>query len=685
MSVPVPHRSSFTHSTLQLIEKNADAFRLSDALFFRGAWTANVAEKERRTYQPVVLIDGVRIRIARCGCSPTMRGDDLCRHIAILLERMHDGAGRLISEDFGASVWWKVGLSAFAEGVAAPAVEGEDDAREQMLRRMVLSPAEQQLLSRGAGRQKLLFELSDWYRWSKQMFLHGHGAEVKLTIRDGAARLAAGSGEGVALPPAAVEHLVTSAPELVAASGYEIRPDGVTPSLRIEIARGRELRLAPVLLSATGLVHERAAVPRFGRWFLVGDRFASPAHTSPMFADRSERDQGLLFEVRPSAGVPLDRETTIDEEEVFAFIEKHQDELARMPEALAPVEVRNARPVRLDGEVVFDFSSQHRDLLEVDVRFAIPGTDDEITAASIAKARRDGVRALIREHVWIDIADAQFDWIEETKFGSNGRMLVTKLELMRIRGSLRGQAVFRGNDECAPVFALFDEVRAASSGSAPDPVAMNLYAYQQTGYQWLWLLQQNGFGGLLCDDMGLGKTHQAIALIRGVTHVDPSRTVLVVCPTSVVDHWRERLDRYAPGAAVTLTTYGLVRSRIEQFRGKRFDLMVLDEAQTVKNADTATHQALRAIEKRIAVGLTGTPIENHEGELKTLLDFVVPGYLPKHVPERSTLRRLVRPFVLRRTKDQVLTELPPKIVDKRFCELTPEQKALYGRVLEARV
>jgi SNF2 family DNA or RNA helicase len=111
---------------------------------------------------------------------------------------------------------------------------------------------------------------------------------------------------------------------------------------------------------------------------------------------------------------------------------------------------------------------------------------------------------------------------------------------------------------------------------------------------------------------------------------------------------------------------------------------VLDEMQTIKNTDTATHHALRAIEKRIAVGLTGTPVENHEGELKALLDFVVPGYLPKYVDDRSTLQRLVRPFVLRRTKAQVLTELPPKIVDKRYCELTSEQRALYRQVLLAR-
>jgi SNF2 family DNA or RNA helicase len=184
--------------------------------------------------------------------------------------------------------------------------------------------------------------------------------------------------------------------------------------------------------------------------------------------------------------------------------------------------------------------------------------------------------------------------------------------------------------------------------------------------------------------MGLGKTHQAIALIRAVMLTNPAAQVLVVCPTSVLDHWREKLARYAPGNEVTLTSYGIVRSRVEQFRGRHFDLVVLDEMQMIKNADTATHQVLRAIDKGITIGLTGTPIENHERELLALLEVVVPGYMPRHVEERATLQRLVRPFVLRRTKQQVLTQLPPKIVDKRYCELTPGQRTIYRRVLEAR-
>ena len=670
--VPVRYRSAFSSSTLKTIETHDARFRIAEPLFFRNAYTANVTENDRRTFAPVVVLEPARVQSARCTCVAWMRADDLCRHVAILVARLAAEDGAMPAERFDTSVWRAVAFASFEDGRNIVHADGSD-AREQLLRKYVLSEAEQELIRRGSGSARLQFETSPWYRWSKEMFLRGEAAGVRLELRDGAFFLG-----DIALPANAVEHILNTAPSLVEASGFEVAPFSLTPSLRVEITRQRALRFTPVLL-AGGVIHERSSLPQFGRWFLAGNRFLSAVAASPMFAERAAGGQAALFEVRPSAGLPCDRETVIAEEDVFDFLERHRDELAKLPPALAPESLRNAKPVRLAGEVIFEFAPPHRDFLEVEITF-----EHGVTAADIAKARKDGVRALIREHVWIDVTDPQFAWLDEATLGPRGHVLVTKLELLRIRGSLRGTAVFRGDTSCEKVFRMFDEVQVAGDAPSPAALGLDLYAYQQTGYHWLWLLQQNGFGALLCDDMGLGKTHQAIALIRAVTSVDPSQKVLVVCPTSVVDHWREKLARYIPGVEVTLTTYGIVRSRIEQFRGKRFDLVVLDEMQTIKNADTATHHALRAIDKRIAVGLTGTPIENHEGELKSLLDFVVPGYLPKHVDDRGMLQRLVRPFVLRRTKQQVLTELPPKIVDKRYCELTTEQRALYRRVIEGR-
>ena len=677
MPVPDRYRSAFSSSTLKTIETHAARFRVADALFFRSAYTANVTENERRTFQPLLVLEPARVQSSRCTCVAWMRADDLCRHAAMLLAQLASDDGALPAEKYDQSVWRAIAFASFSEGREMHA--GGGDPREQLLRKYVLTEQEQALLRRGSGSARLLFESSPWYRWSKEMFVRGGAGQARLEWRDGAFALHAGA-DAIVLPDSAVEHVIAAAPELLTSGGFEIAPQSVTPSLRIDVTRGRALRFSPVLIGSGGVVLDRAALPRFGKFFLAGKRFVSPLAAPPMFVEQSDANQALLFEVRRAAGLPYDRETVVAEEDVFAFVERHRAELAAMPESLAPESVRNARPVRLEGEVIFDFSPPAKDLFEVAIRFA----PDDISAAEIAKARRDGIRALIRGNIWIDVADPQFAWLDEAKIGPSGHVLVTKLELLRIRGSLRGRAVFRGDRACERVFRMFDELQ--TDGDAPSPAALglDLYAYQQTGYHWLWLLQQNGFGALLCDDMGLGKTHQAIALISAVTRADPSQSVLVVCPTSVIDHWRDKLARYIPHVPVTLTTYGLVRTRIEQFRGKRFDLVVLDEMQTIKNADTATHHALRAIDKRIAVGLTGTPIENHEGELKALLDFVVPGYLPKHVEERATLQRLVRPFVLRRTKAQVLTELPPKIIDKRFCELTSEQRALYRRVMESR-
>ena len=678
--MPIPDRflSSFSSSTLRTVETHAAQFRVSEPLFFRGAYTANVTENERRKFAPVIVLDPARVISSRCTCNPAMRLNDLCRHLAVLLDRMSGEDGALPSEKFEQSVWRAIAFASFSEGREMHAEDG--DPREQMLRRCVLTDQEQALLRRGSGSARLLFEASPWYRWSKEMFLRGtDGAKLELQERE--LHLVLPSTR-ITLPSSAVEHVIHAAPELVTSSGFEIAPQALSPSLRIEITRSRALRFTPVLLSTGGAVLDREALPKFGRYFLAGNRFASPAAADPMFVEQRERQQASLFEVRSSAGVPYDRETVIAEDDVFAFVERHQSELASLPETLAPESVRNAKPVRLDDEVLFDFAGQHKGLLEVAITFH--AGSETITAAEIARARRDGIRALIRGSLWIDVTDPQLAWLDDATIGPHGHVLVTRLELLRIRGSLRGKCVFRGDPSCESIFRLFDEIQTDSDAPSPAACGIDLYGYQQTGYQWLWLLQQNNFGGLLCDDMGLGKTHQAMALIAAFALTNPAAEILVVCPTSVIDHWREKLARYIPGVPVTLTTYGLVRSRFEQFRGKRFDLLVLDEMQTIKNADTATHHALRGIEKRVAVGLTGTPIENHEGELKALLDFVVPGYLPKHIDDRITLQRLVRPFVLRRTKAQVLTELPPKIVDRRFCELTSDQRLLYRRVLEAR-
>ena len=425
-----------------------------------------------------------RLSSSRCTCSARMRPNDLCRHLAVLVDRMAGDDGLLPSEKFEQSVWRAIAFTSFSEGRQMHAEDG--DPREQMLRRYVLTEQEQALLSRGSGSARLLFEASPWYRWSKQLFLRGPIEGAKLELREGAVALvleggaqsAEGGGEStrseIPLAPAAVEHVIASAPEIVTASGFEIAPQSLAPSLRIEITRNRALRFAPVLLAGSTVL-DRDALPKFGKYFLTGNRFASPVAAPPMFVEAGDRPQAALFEVRSSAGLPYDRETVIAENDVFAFVERHRRELAALPEELAPEAVRNARPVRLDGDVTFDFAAPHKDFLEVEIAFDAGA--EIITAADIARARRDGVRALIRGSLWIDVTDPQFAWLDDATIGPQGHVLVTKLELLRIRGSLRGKAMFRGDLSCERVFRLFDEVQTDADAPSLASLGIDLYGY----------------------------------------------------------------------------------------------------------------------------------------------------------------------------------------------------------------
>ena len=691
-------RSFFRESTLRAVAESGDKLAIRKPLFFRSAFTAQVQENERRTFTAVAVVDDMRLTKWRCTCAEDLRPGDLCRHIAKLLIHASDG-GDFINERYQSSIWRAVAFSLFSERKEPP--DATEDARDKMLRNLVMTAQEQELVKRGSVTPRVAFEASPWFHWSRDRFVENPQlANVKLERNAGQFFLRYGD-IGVALTDGAVEGVIASGGvSLLRESGYEVREEMLVPSFRVELTEDRELKFIPVVIDWRGKPRLRGGLERFGKWFFLDGVFATIAKAEPLFADHSSTTQGSLFDPRPVSGLPFDRETVIAEEGVLRFIEKHRETLASMREDLVPEAIRDARPVRLDDEVLFEFGRAANGLF--DLRISLRAGEELVSIAEIARARKDGIRALNRGRIWIDVADPQFAWTDHIRIGSDGHAIVTKLEYFRIRGSLRGKAVYSGPADLEATFRLFDFVDTTGDAPATSDLGMDLYGYQQTGYRWLWNLQANDFGALLCDDMGLGKTHQAMAVIRALT-MKGARTLpyLVVCPTSLVDHWREKLAKYAPSlevdvhrgggrdvkpsADVVVTSYGVIRSDLERFRRIRFDVVVADEIQTIKNRDTATHQALRAIERRTAIGLTGTPIENHTGELAALLDFVVPGYLPANsLEDGPMLRRLVRPFVLRRTKTQVLTELPPKIVDKRYCELLPEQMLMYKRVLDSR-
>ncbi len=231
-----------------------------------------------------------------------------------------------------------------------------------------------------------------------------------------------------------------------------------------------------------------------------------------------------------------------------------------------------------------------------------------------------------------------------------------------------------------------------------------LRPYQRLGAAWLWHLHRAGLGGILADEMGLGKTLQALALICAVQ--SSGGKSLIVCPASLVENWRREATRFAPHLEVfvhrgsqrlesagdlppwdvVITSYGTLARDRDLFAPAEFACVVADEAQHVKNRRSQNAQALRSLRSSGRFLLTGTPVENSLDDLRSLFEFILPGYLER-VPQGARteerawfderLRAKTAHYILRRTKLAVAPELPARIEQVVWCELEPEQAALY--------
>jgi superfamily II DNA or RNA helicase len=247
-----------------------------------------------------------------------------------------------------------------------------------------------------------------------------------------------------------------------------------------------------------------------------------------------------------------------------------------------------------------------------------------------------------------------------------------------------------------------------------------LRPYQKDGVAWLRFLRENGFGGILADEMGLGKTVQTLAFARWVREQQPAAApMLIVCPTSLVPNWVAEARKFTPSLKVLalhgpdrhasfeliprqdliVTSYALIRRDAERYRELEFDTVVLDEAQHIKNRQTQNALAVKAVRSRFRLVLTGTPLENSVLDLWSIFDFLMPGYLgtaqdfreryeqpitkARDTQAQSRLARRLRPFLLRRLKREVAADLPAKLEQVAFCELTTDQRAVYQQVIEA--
>lgn len=247
----------------------------------------------------------------------------------------------------------------------------------------------------------------------------------------------------------------------------------------------------------------------------------------------------------------------------------------------------------------------------------------------------------------------------------------------------------------------------------PLGIKAELRDYQKTGFNWLNFLDEFGWGGILADDMGLGKTLQAITFIQHIVDKNPDATNLVVVPKSLVFNWIKELEKFAPKLKaiayygplrhqykaeltkhqVIIATYGSVRSDVTDFRNMDLNYVILDESQAIKNPDALVSKSVKLLKAKNRICMTGTPVENNTFDLYSQLDFLNPGMLgavdffkkeyanpidkDKDEFAVQNLRRLVYPFVLRRTKEEVAKELPEKVETVIYCEMGAQQRNVY--------
>ncbi len=249
----------------------------------------------------------------------------------------------------------------------------------------------------------------------------------------------------------------------------------------------------------------------------------------------------------------------------------------------------------------------------------------------------------------------------------------------------------------------------------PNSVKATLRPYQQKGYEWMLLLGEAGAGGCLADDMGLGKTLQTICLLAYRIEHDPGSRHLIVCPSSLIYNWQRELEKFLPSALtlvhhgagrsmaaleqevqVVITSYGTVRSDIAAFSAIAYTTVVLDESHTIKNPSAQVTTAVNQLQAAMRIALSGTPVMNNTFDLYAQLNFLLPGMFGSqeffrrqyadsidrhHDPEKTlALQKLTAPFILRRTKQQVASDLPDKTEMIMWCSMGPEQKLLYEEI-----
>ncbi len=411
-----------------------------------------------------------------------------------------------------------------------------------------------------------------------------------------------------------------------------------------------------------------------------------------------------------------DESFTVVTNDIPAFLETNHRALHHSDNIIDPL-LLNMSIRDLPDRLVIESFEEQDDWCFLSLQYGIGNTS--ITLKDIASAREKELNCLPGKE-WLQLDKTPLSWLynlasERLNPDGSGKIRLSYREVLALTSIIPEVRITIREDSSKKRFKrLIDSSSWTDEASLAD-VPDHLRSYQRNGLAWLNQLYRLGIGGLLADDMGLGKTHQGLALLQAIARQGQERMMLVICPASVVLHWADKIDRFYKELDYTvyygsqrdlnktetrglfLTTFGVVRRDLGKLLLYSFDIILVDEIQHLKNRGTATHQAVAALNAHVKIGLTGTPIENSLQDLRSLFDICLPGFLgserefERHYVQpitaghcsqaRDRLGKLTHPFILRRSRKQVLKELPAIIEDDRICELDNDQISLYREVI----
>ncbi len=517
---------------------------------------------------------------------------------------------------------------------------------------------------------------------------------------------------------------------------FTLTPD--TPDFRL-LVRGSPASLSAILYARYGELELIAGKPA------AESDFATPdPHDLMSYRVRNlKAEQAALSRLDPAGfGGPVgDQMAAITHKpKLLAFLASHMPALrragwkvdlqGRVVEYMDTLE--SATPVvRVDGAGVTGAGQGGAGWF--DVSFNFEAADGEsLSPADIQRALRMGEshverngRVILFDSDAVESMNGVFRDCSTGEGGRAGAFRMSGVHAAYVKSSIYG---LDGVDIEAPP-AWLDAAERQNRDAKLEPVDLppglnaTLRAYQHHGISWLRFLENNGFSGILADEMGLGKTLQTLAwlLMERSAPAAQGKPVLIICPTSLVGNWIEEGKKFAPSLTfvdltgsdrkerqakaaefqVWVTSYAVLRIDLDYYRQTEFGVVVLDEAQNIKNRSTQNAQAVKTLRSVNRLVLTGTPIENSVSDLWSIMDFLMPGYLGPHEAFRGSyelaiqaggpgaedaqkrLKKKLNPFFLRRLKRDVAKDLPPKIEKVAMVDLTRDQKLVYAELLKA--